>query len=266
MRRLSLWAAVVLLPLPSPAAEFHDPARDLRLSLDVADARVCVIRPAALRDAGSCEGLNLAAVEGSLDAKILVMAIARRPDWACTIAIMAQPLGGPRPIGKDEARKFLLGVRQGAERRSPKAGVKVRGLDGGDADHLVLNGLQMLRYVIELPQMGTGPGAMVNYTVVGRQEVVAVMFSAEAERLADVRRIAEAAILTLRMPAPGEARWPERASEGGAYQLGYVVGRALGMLLVVALICGAVIAVVRAARKGRAPPPSAPPPGAPPSA
>jgi hypothetical protein len=260
-RRSVFLAALSLLPVPALAAEYHDPGRDLRLSLDVADAQVCVVRPASLRVAAACEGLNLAAVEAGLDAKILLMAMARRQEWACTIAIMAQPLAGRRPMAKDEARNFLRGVRQGAERQAKKGGVTVRGLEGGEADYLVLNGLQVLRYVLELPEIGSGPGAMVNYAVIGRQEVVAVMFSAEAARLADVRAIAEAMIKTLRMPTTGEARWPERATEANAYQLGHAIGRAAGMLLVVALICGAVILVVRAARKGRTPPPSSAPPG-----
>lgn len=216
-----------LLLLVTPGASAAEPvfrvgADGFGLPLDVPGAEVCIIKPAALRDPGRCEGLAVAAVEAQLPRETAALAVLRYPEFGALLTVVRAteaPRGG---LDDAQVRLFLEGARKGLAGQFGE--VEVRGLTpGAEFDTLPAGGRQVYRFLQVLPEgANDGLDRVLSYAAVSGTGLYTVMFGVEARQLEDVRPSADALVRRLELgPTPEAGPPPEGRMETA---LGVLVG------------------------------------------
>jgi hypothetical protein len=218
-----------VMPLSSPEAE-----------------AVCVVRPAALRDAAACEGIDVAALDAQLPAQTVAISILRFEDYATFLQVV-RASETARPFDESSMGDFLRGVKQAAEKRFP--GMTLRGLTPGAAFDPVSTraGRTVYGFVQELPA-GTNGGndRILGYVAQSGHQLYSVLVETPAASLDTVAPLAQRLVSRMELaPAPNPS-----------YDMGAALGRLVGM----AIALGVTFTLVsrwrrkRAARAGAIPP------------
>lgn len=243
---LALCAPAVGIFFSSPskaAVTFEDSSLSMRMRLEATGAQVCVLKPKTLQEEGACEGIDVAAAEPTIAASVKLMAFFRYPESMFVLNVSTQPKPGSGLMTKEEAKDFVRGAT------APPVTTTRGRADGAPFDLLVINDLQVIRYISE-GSFGSGIDAMVNFVIVGKQGLATVMFMTNQDDLKMVEAAADEMIGTLKW-VPGEtpATWPE--GESAAFTLGYQLGKLTGPLLVLIGICVGTVFVYRSSRRKR---------------
>lgn len=241
------FVAFLLGAIPS-ATSFTDSATGVSLDLDLPGFEECFIRPNAMRSEEACEGLDPTAAEQTLTAETRASLVARNENELLLLTVTVIP--GPLSLRDSELKRYFEGVRAGYREQTGQDPV-LRGLDPGRTyDKVTLGSSTFLRFVIELPEVpGTDLNRMVTYVVPSGRKMLNVLVHTSETGLNSIVPVVETALAAARIP-PAHGR----AETSEAFQLGQALGRMVGSLFCLAVICGAAVALYRLLRGRKAPP------------
>jgi hypothetical protein len=234
MRRASLLCLALLVPASAHATAFRDEATGLNLYITVPGAVVCFLRPGSMReDTADCSGLDLAAAQ-KLQPSVSLFAVVRFQDWSFAINGTGFPkLKGP--ISRADARDFLKGWA-------------VKGLTTQEPECLVVNGLEVLRFV-SVTSSTTPPNAILSHLMAGKNGLMILSFLTDNAHLARVRVIAQGVIASVNMPhTEAPASWTNPVSETAGYRMGVLAVQLAFDLAVLAAICASAVFLYRRLR------------------
>jgi hypothetical protein len=248
-RVASLLALLAATPSFSADPVYRAPQGGFAMPLSSPEAEaVCVVRPAALRDAAACEGIDVDALDAQLPAQTVAISILRFEDYATFLQVVkaseTAQLLDERSMGD-----VLSGVKQAAEKRFP--GMTLRGLTPGAAFDPVSTraGRTVYGFLQELPA-GTNGGndRILGYVAQSGHQLYSVLVETPAASLDTVMPLAQQLVSGMELaPAPDPSD-----------ELAAALGRLVGM----AAALGVTFALVgrwrrkRAARAGAVAPPA----------
>jgi hypothetical protein len=238
MRRVSLLSLALLLPASAKATVFHDEATGLTLYLTVPGATLCFARPAPLREERpECKELDVAAAQ-KLEPSTSLFALVRFAEWAFAINGSRLPKDFHGPISRLDGRDFVRGwTAQG------------RGFTAEEPEFLLVNGLQVMRFVSRSPA-AQPPIEFLNYLLVGERGLMTVSFLTDEEHLARVKVVAQAVMASADMPhAEAPLAWTNPASELPGYRIGVLAMQIAFQLGILTLLCAGAILLFRFFRR-----------------
>jgi hypothetical protein len=249
MTRLTTALALLLAAAPALAATpvYRAPEDGFALPLGSEEAEaVCVVRPAALRDAAACEGIDVAALDAQLPAQTVGISILRFEDSAAFLQVVRVPQTARR-LDESDMRGFLKGVQKASAQRFP--GATQRGLTPGrDFDPIPTRaGRTVYGFVQELPAGANGGNdRILSYVALSGERLYSVLVETPAGSLDTVAPLARELVTRMELaPAPNPS-----------YELGYAAGRLVGMLVFLG-VGFTLVSRWRRSRAARAAPPPA---------
>lgn len=194
-----MWRAVLLMSLAivstARAGGFRDPESGLSITLGGSDAKVCYIRPKALRDA-ACAGKHVDDVDGQSADNQHLLALVESPDasYAVVATWLTTLVEGPIMPGRDTDEVF----------RDASEALRGEGFTPSDKfpQLVTVHGLQLLTFAMTSPTAGV----LVEYVVRSGGHLIVIQFGGDVP-LPKARELAATAIATLSLPPP-ETRLP----------------------------------------------------------
>jgi hypothetical protein len=239
---------VAATPALAAAPVYRAPEDGFALPLGSEEAeQVCVVRPAALRDAAACEGIDIAALEAALPAQSVAFSILRFEDSAAFLQVVRLPQTA-RHLDEGGMRDFMKGIKKASAQRFP--GATQRGLTpGAEFDPISTQaGRTVYGFVQELPAGSNGGNdRILSYVALSGERLYSVLVETPAGSLDSMAPLVRQLVTQMELaPAPDPS-----------YELGYAFGRLVGMLV----FLGVAFTLVRRWRRNRAaravPPPAA---------
>jgi hypothetical protein len=233
MARLAPALALLLAATPALAGVpvYRAPEDGFALPLGSEGAeQVCVVRPAALRDAAACEGIDVAALEAALPEQTVAISILRFEDFASFLQVVRVPQTARR-LDEDDMRGFLKGVQKASAQRFP--GATQRGLTpGAEFDPISTQaGRTVYGFVQELPAGSNGGNdRILSYVALSGERLYSVLVETPAGSLDTVAPLARQLISRMEL-APAADPSDELSAAAGRL-VGMIVGLGVGFMLV----------------------------------
>jgi hypothetical protein len=202
-------------------------------------AEVCETLPEGHEEAGACAGLDVAAMRRSIAASgqpMVAAALIRYDMWSVPVTVAVQR--GEIPLATPADREaFAKGMRLGILGKAP--GARIHGDASPDGFTTVtIDGRPAVKTMVEMDVSPGGPTRLLTYVVPTDEAIVLVTFTSDPGHVAELSRLAEASVATLRVQPPTHQK-------SDAYRLGFAIGLALP------LVAGAVVALVLVMRGRR---------------
>lgn len=233
------------------SAVLQDPRFDFELTLSgEGGAVVCVVIPDDAADPAACRGLNVAAVRSAIRAgtsNAIGVAFVRFTDWA-VLASVSYVDGTPGVWTDTAMDQFVRGARDSLHETNPA--IVLHGTSPGSThDAVDVNGHRVLRYFVETPypegdaRLATSRQA--NHALTTDGAILTVSFMADPVHEAQMRRIAETTMKSLRLrPPPAGARF-----EPDYRAVGESAGRLFGYVALLAALVVGIVVLVRSTSK-----------------
>lgn len=211
------------------------------VDLTIPGVDLCFVLPVERRDARSCDGIDFATVEKSLQPmvpgqSILAVAYLRYPDWALTTIISGiEETGEIQPAQlKQFTREFLQGLKQAHQ----GAGGRILDEQAQQAQLSRVNRVQVVRVSVPMKMNGLEgkPLDMFEETriVLSEPRSYLFLFIADEAHRADAERAIERITLTLKA-LPSRKTSGSADHDGLAYRCGYHGGPPLLLVLLAAI-------------------------------
>lgn len=230
-------------PRPAPPTEpvvFRDLVHGITFDANVPNARVCVVRPAAMRDPLACEGID-AETTAPLDRpEAIFAALVLDAQGTRVLTVNATSRQGDRNFySNEDADDFVHGVRQGLGDHG-RIVIADAGPIAAQRTLTIERGVQAIRHGVTF---GTGDDArtMVNTALIGRDWIVSLSLVSIVGDLDRSRADLDRVVGTASVTAPaGTPSWGPRRYDTGQSRAHIVV-----TLAKLVAVCAFLILVVR---------------------
>ncbi len=195
--RCLAFAAVMLCTGPARAIVFQHPADGFSFDFEPADARICVVIPAAETDPTDCTGVDVGKIRTAHpNARRAV--VVRRPSSSYVLAFHVEP--------KTSGRQWGVRVERVARSWKPGAAVRNKFPDIVVHRHVGDGEIMITGWVLDDPASGGEPFEVIGYLIPGKTQSHTLSLGDRAPVTTAARRDLDEALRTLKVEVSIMAR------------------------------------------------------------